>query len=1060
MLRWLIDVSLRRSSVVLLLAAILLLACGILLPSMTLDVFPELNAPTVVILTEAPGFAPEEVELYVTFPIESAVNGLPGVKRLRTASTTGLSVAWVEFDWGSELHRARQLVSERLDAARESLPPNAHAEITPIASIMGEIMLLALSSPDKSRDPRELRSYAEFDLRNRLLAVPGVSQVVAIGGELPEYQVLVRQADLDANGVTMAEVVRASSEAHSTAIGGYLEDVDRKEVPIRQIARVENVADLKSTLVKHHHGAPVTLGQVADVKLAGAPRRGTGSDRGQPAVILTLQKSPGVNTLVLTNKIDESLDGLKNSLPSGMHLNRLVFRQADFIRRSVDNVLVVMRDAAIIVAIILILFLLNLRTTFITLTAIPLSFAAALLTLKAFGLSINVMTLGGLAVAIGELVDDAIVDVENVFRRLRENDALPESERRPRTRVIFDASNEVRSAVVFATILIVIVFAPMMFLEGLEGRFFRPLGITYVVSILASLLVALTVTPALCKLLLKGAGKDRKASHEPPLIRWLKRAYIPVLTWSLRNRTIVLSVSLVVTAAAFVLGGTFGTSFLPTFNEGTFTVFLFAPPGTSLAESDRMALGIETNLAEIPGIRSVTRRTGRAERDEHAEPPSSSEIEVTASPGSDVRELREQIDAVLARSPGIVSTVGQPIEHRLSHVLSGTPAAIAINVFGDELSTLRSVVSDIQVALRSVRGVRDVIANREVLLDTLPIDYRTEDLAVAGLTPAEAARQVEHAVYGIRVAQVNEGPRRYDVVVRLHGEERQDLASLSELRLTSPSGATVRLREVANLGIERTPSLVLRENARRKALVSCNVADGANLGDLVAEVRKIVEPIVSSAGCTVTFGGQFEAQEAATRTLAIFGGLVLVVMVMLLQIASGSLRVAMVVMLNLPLAMIGGIAAVFLTASEDSVGNVLALFGMSSNAYVAPVLSLSSLVGFITLFGIAVRNGILLVQHYAHLRNEDPHKALRSVIIQGSAERLIPILMTALSAALGLIPLAMAAGEPGSELLAPLSIVVLGGLVTATFLNLLVIPVAYDLVAPRSNESHPTLNGA
>ncbi len=1040
----LIAFSLRYSGLMVVASGLLLAFVGFQLPRLPVDVFPELNAPTVVILTEAGGFAADEVEQYVTFPIETSVNGLPGVRRVRSSSAIGLSLIWVEFDWGQDIYQARQLVSERLSAVRELLPPAAHAQITPVTSITGEIMLLALSSPDGRVTPLEMRSFAEFELRNRLLAVPGIAQVVAIGGELPEYQINVHQDRLALYGLTIQEVVEAAKSAHSIASAGYLPNVDRLELPLRQAARVQSVDDIRNTLIRYHKGAPVLIGQIADVDIGPAPKRGTAADRAIPAVVMSIQKSPGTNTLLLTKELDRVLDEVEKSLPAGLVLNRKVFRQANFIERSVNNVVVVMRDAGIIVAIVLVLFLLNARTTIITLTALPMSLAFAILILWWFELSINVMTLGGLAVAIGELVDDAIIDVENVFRRLRENRHKPEPQRRPFVRVIYDASNEIRSSVVFATIIICMVFVPLLFLEGLEGRFFRPLGITYIVSILASLFVALTLTPALCRLLLR--GRLGSAEHADGfLVRWLKRRYEPSLRWSIMHRRLVLSLAFVATIGSLGLATTFGTSFLPSFNEGTFTVFLFTPPGTSLTESDRVARGIERRLADIPGVESVTRRTGRAERDEHAEPPSSSEIEVTAAAGMSKETVRQQIDSVLADVPGITTMIGQPIEHRLSHILSGTPAAIAINVFGDDLAKLRMLAKEIESALREIPGTRDVAANREVTVASVPIHYRHQDLAAAGLTPALAAEQVQQAIYGEIVTGINQGVRRFDLVVRLAQEERESIDQLKALRLRGVGGAVVRLEEVADIGPERTPNIIARENARRKAVISCNVAEGFNLGDLVAQVRARVDPIVQRAGYSVHYGGQFEAQQSASRTILVAGVGVAVAMLMLLHLSTGSLRVALLVMLNLPLATIGGIAAVYLTETSRPFGNTLSLLGLSSIPYEAPVMSIASLVGFITLFGIAVRNGILLVNHYQHLMTLE-NKPMREAIVQGSMERLVPILMTALCAALGLIPIALAKGEPGSELLAPLAIVVLGGLITSTFLNLVVVPAGYALV--------------
>ncbi|HLO39686.1 MAG TPA: efflux RND transporter permease subunit [Phycisphaerales bacterium] len=1048
MLARLIAFSIKHATLVLMAAGMLLLFAGLRISAMPVDVFPELSAPTVVIMTEAGGLAADEVEMNVTFPIETAVNGLPGTRRIRSSSATSLSIVWVEFEWGTDLYRARQVVSERLAAVRESLPPGAHAEITPITSITGEVMLVALSSIEGKVSPLELRAFAEFDLRARLLAVSGVAQVVAIGGELPQYQVNVHQEKLALNGLAISDVVEAARRAHSTASAGYLADVDRQEIPIRQSARVLGVEDIQRTLVDFRGGRPLTIGDVADVSLSAAPRRGTAADKGLPAVVVSISKTPGANTLELTRRLDAVLDQVEKALPEGMILNRDPFRAARFIDRAISNVVRVLVEASIIVAIILILFLLNVRATIITLTALPLSLAIAVLLLWAWGLSINVMTLGGLAVAIGELVDDAIIDVENILRRLRENAQLSAGQRRPLTEIIYTASNEIRSSVVFATIIICMVFVPLLFLQGLEGRFFQPLGIAYILSIMASLIVALTVTPAMCRFLLRtstapSSGPGTHTSHDGPLVRVLKRWYEPLLTASLRGRRIVLGSALVLTILSLALASTFGTSFLPAFKEGTLTVFLMAPPGTSLVESNRLAGGVERRLSEIDGVQSVTRRTGRAERDEHAEPVSSSEIEVTIRPHADQDAVRREIDRIIADVPGITTMVGQPIEHRLSHILSGTPAAIAIDVYGENLDTLRSLAREIESALKQIPGTRDIAAGREVMVTSLPIRYRPMDLAVAGLTPGEAAEQVQQALYGETVAQINQGTRRYDLVVRLAQSQRERFDQIAELQLHTAGGGIVRLREVADIGPEKTSNLIARENAQRKAVISVNVAEGYNLGQLVGEVQKRVDPIVHKAGYTVHYGGQFEAQQSASRTILIMGAGVAVVMFLLLQISTGSSRTALLVMLNLPLALIGGVAAIYLTESPSLVKNTLALFGIGGR-YIAPVISIASMVGFVTLFGIAVRNGILLVNHYDHLQKHE-HVPLARSIIQGSMERLVPILMTALTAVLGLIPLAMALGKPGSELLAPLAVVVLGGLVTSTFLNLFVVPAGYAL---------------
>ncbi|MAE66180.1 MAG: CusA/CzcA family heavy metal efflux RND transporter [Phycisphaeraceae bacterium] len=1068
MLRSLTRFSLDNAGLVIVMSILVVGFAVYLVPRMPVDVFPELNAPTVVILPEAPGYAAEEVEQYVTFPVESSVNGLPGVRRVRSGSAIGLSIVWVEFDWGADIYTARYLVSERLSIAGETMPDGVHPIITPVTSITGEIMLVSLSAEvDADGRPRisdlDLRAYAEFELRNHLLSVPGVSQIVAIGGELPEYQVNVDQTRLRTFGLTVQDVVQAAAESHSTAGAGYLPNLEGLEIPLSQTGRVRSPDDIRHTVIRYHQGAPVTIGQVADVELAGALKRGTGAEAGRPAVVLSIQKSPGTNTLTLTDAIDEKFDEIEPTMAEGMTLNRHVMRQSDFIDKSLDRVTTVSRDAAIIVAVVLALFLMNVRTTIITLVAIPLSVAIALLTLRAWGETINVMTLGGLAVAIGVVVDDGIIYVENAYRRLSENRARPEAERRPHVEVVYDACTEILGSIVFATLIIVIVFVPLLFLQGLEGRFFRPLGLMYITSILASLIVAVTITAALCKLLLHGRlSVDER--REGPVVRLLKRCYAPTLRWVLQRRRTVLAAAVAATAASLWLGSTFGTSFLPEFNEGTFTVFLMAPPGTSLEESNRLAKGIESRMNEIEGVRSVVRRTGRAERDEHAEPVSNSEIEVTVRTGHDARRVRDAIDEIIAAVPGITTMIGQPIEHRLSHVMSGTPAAVAINVYGENLHRLRMIAKEIETELESIPGARDVNAQREVMVTTLPIDYRLNDLARWGLTPVSAAEQVRDAIFGHVVASVNEGTRVHDIVVRLAPDQRETIEQVRGLLLQGKGGAIVRLDEVASIGPMSASNLIARENARRKAVISANVAKGHNLGHLVEQVRQAVEPIIErharqsrqegEGGYTVSFGGQFEAQQSASRTIYLMGTVVAAAMLLLLNMAFNSTRAAVLVMVNLPLALIGGIAVIFITESDRPVANLFAMFGLGG-PYQAPVISIASMVGFVTLFGIAVRNGILLVNHYRHLV-EHEGRTLDEAVFQGSMERLIPILMTALTAVLGLAPLAMSAGEPGSELLAPLAVVVLGGLVSSTLLNLVIVPAGYSLIFGGGPPSTPS----
>lgn len=1051
MLSRLIKFSLDHASLVLLMAAVMLVTVVARIKYTPVDVFPELNAPTVVIMTEAPGLAADEVEQYVTFPIETSVNGMPGIRRVRSTSAIGLSVAYVEFDWGTDIMTARQLVSERLDSVREDLPPDAHAEMTPITSITGEIMLLAVSSPDQTMSDLEIRAYAEYELRNKLLGIAGVAQISVIGGELPEYQVVVNQDKLRLYGLTIEDVAKAAGASHSTLSAGYIPDIESLEMPVRQSGSVRSVKDVAGTLIKYQDQFPVTIGQVAEVKIAAAPKRGTGADGGKPAVVMTVQKAPGTNTLAITERIDEMLDELEPSLPEGIHINRNIFRQSDFIRLSVKNVIHALRDAAIIVSVILILFLLNVRTTLITLTAIPLSLGVGLLVLDWMDQTINVMTLGGLAIAVGSLVDDAIIDVENVFRRLNQNASRPEAERLPRLSVILSASNEIRPAMVFATVIIVLAFLPLMFLEGIEGRFFRPLGIAFGISIIASLLVALTVTPAMCRYLMRGR-KNHSESDDSGLVRWLKRFYQPMVTWAIRFRKMVITAAIVATVVAVWLGSTFGKSFLPEFNEGTFTVGLFATPGTSLVASDRIARAIEAQLLALDGVKSVTRRTGRAERDEHAEPVSNSEIDVTVKPEFRKKEVRAEISQILESVPGVTTNIGQPIEHRLSHILSGTPAAIAINVYGDDLAKLRVIAKEIEGALKPLPGTRDVAANREVMIQSLPVRYRPEDLAAYGLTPLSAAQQVRNAIFGAKVARINEGVRRYDLAVRLDESERDELRDLRNLVLLGEGGAQVRLHEVAEIGPEMTSNLVARQNAQRKAVVTLNIDEGYNLGHIVGQVRELVDPIVQRYGYTVQYGGQFEAQQAASRTIFVFSGLVVFIMALLLQLAIGSLRVALLVLVNLPLALIGGVVAIYLAESPNVFSNTIALFGMGGH-YTAPVISIASMVGFITLFGIAVRNGILLVNHYDHLMKHEG-KTMYEAIVQGSSERLVPILMTALTAALAVVPIVLKGDQPGNEILAPLSVVILGGLLSSTFLNLIIVPAGYAAIH-RVSASNP-----
>ncbi|MHC5068126.1 MAG: efflux RND transporter permease subunit, partial [Planctomycetota bacterium] len=837
MLAQIIRFSLRNAVLVVVAATAVCAMAVVGMRQLPVDVFPELNAPTVTVMTEAGGLGAEEVEQYISFPIESAVSGLPGLRRVRSASALGLSIVWVEFDWGSDIYRARQMVGERLDSVSAELPPEAHSAMAPIGSVTAEAMLISLRSTDPAVDPLALRALAEFDLRSRLLTIPGVAQVVAIGGALPEYQVAVRHEALQLYDLTGADVSAALSRAHNRNSAGFLADVGGRELPLRQSGRVRSVADIKSTVVALRDGAPVTVADVADVRLGGAPRRGAASDDGEAAVVLSIQKAPGTNTLTLTSAVDDLLDQIEPSLPPGYLLNRDVFRQSHFITRSITTLGSVLIEAALIVTVILALFLLNLRTTLITLSAVPVSLAVTMLVMAASGMTINVMTLGGLAVAIGILVDDAIIDVENVHRRLGQD-----HRGRSRLRVIAAACNEIRPSVVFATIIICLAFVPLLFLNGLEGRFFRPLALTYIVSVMTSLLVALTLTPALCYLLLPSRLLGANTHADAPLVRILKRGYRPLLAWCLRARAWTLTTAAAACLASLALAATFGTSFLPNFNEGTYTVFVMMPPGTSLVESERVAQTVSRSLLQVDGVEHVVSRSGRAERDEHAEPPSSSELEVRIDPNADPAAVLRGIDAVTAGLPGITTMVGQPISHRLSHVLSGTQAAIAIDIYGDDLNVLRRLASEVSTAVAELPSTRDVAANREVLIDTLAIDFRNADLARYGLSAEGAGEQVQRALYGDRAAVIEEGNRRYDLVLRLADDQRDDLDDIAKVVLVGEDGALVRLHEVADIGPERASNLISRQNGQRKAVVAANISAGHNLGDTIAAVRATVDP--------------------------------------------------------------------------------------------------------------------------------------------------------------------------------------------------------------------------
>ena len=1057
MLKRTIDFCLGNPWLTLAVTALAVVAAVLVGRRLPVDVFPELNVPRVVVQTEAGGLTAEEVEQFITVPVESAMNGIPGVKAVRSSSGGGLSFVWVDFDWETDIFRARQSVSERLATARSMLPEGIEPELAPIVSVTGEIMMVALTAdPGSAATPFELRQLAEYELLNRLMAIPGIGQVVVMGGLLPEFQVNVSQNTLAAYGVTLGDVADAARAAHSMASAGYLPNVRGLEIPLRQTARVETVDELRRAILPTADGTPLRLGQVADVTLGGAPRRGSAAYNGQDAVILAVQKAPGGNTLELTRKIETALDEFEASrLPDGVKVHRDAYRQADFITLSIDNGNAIVRDAAIIVLLVLGLTLLRVRTTLITLLAMPLSLALGLILFPKFGLGINIMTLGGLAVAVGDVVDNAIIFVEIAWRKLLENARKPQAERASRVAVLHGASAEILRSVTFSTLIIVLVFLPLLFLSGLEGQFFKPLGLAYLLVFVASLIVAVTVTPVLCLLLFSAnrgflkkaaAPKPEKAARDGLSVRLLKTLYRPTLLFCMRHAWLVCGVMTAVTVGALWLASTFGTSFLPPFHEDCYTVFVSTPIGTSLEETERVTHGVMEDIRRIGGVKSVTRRTGRAERDEHAEPVSASELLVRVDMAADPLRLRREMETVIKSIPGLATMIGYPIAHRISAVLSGTTAELAINVFGDDLATLRTAAADVKRVLDTLPQVADARANREIMVDTLRIRYRLEDLARADLTLKDAGEQVSAAFDGLVAAQVSRNQRRWDIVVRLEESERANLADVAAFKLTAPNGTRVRLDEVADVFREEASNLIVRDNAHRKALISCNVAPGSNVGDLVKALRQHVDPVVHRLGCTVSYGGSYEAQQSASRRLTWLSAGLLLAIVLILGYSLRSFKAATLVLVNLPLCLIGGVLAMYLANPVPLLANTRALFG--DGTYIAPVLSVASLVGFITVAGFVIRNGLLLLNRYREL--QDTGRGTRDAIIEGSLERMVPIIMTSLTTVLGLIPIVMAYDKPGGELLAPLALVQFGGLISATLLNLLVLPAAWWLASRRN----------
>lgn len=1003
-------------------ASLLLIYGGIVTARTPIDVFPDLTAPTVTVLTEAQGLAPEEVEALVTVPLESVLSGTSGVFRVRSNSAAGLSLVFVEFELGTDIYRARQLVTEKLGQVR--LPGDIEPPVLgPISSTMGEIMLISIRT-EGDTSAMDLRSLADWIIRPRLLSITGVSQVIIIGGDLKQYQVIVDPTRLIDYDLSLEEVTAAVAEANAISTGGFMERPN-EEFLIRGRARVHSVEDLAESVITVREGTPVLIRHVADVRIGPAVKRGDGSFNAEPALVATIQKQPNANTLDLTREIEAALAALEPSLPVDVVIDTGAFQQADFIERAVGNVRRALIEGGVMVTVVMFLFLWNFRATFISLTAIPLSLLAAILTMNYFGISINTMTLGGLAIAIGELVDDAIIDVENVFRRLKQNALAAKPLGIPQ--VVFRASSEIRNSIFYATFIIILVFLPLFSLAGFEGRMFAPLAFAYIISIAASLVVALTVTPVLCYFLLT-RSQLLKSHDDSYLVSWMKRVYRRILGWTLDHPSEIIGISALLLFTAISLVPLTGREFLPPFNEGALNINVNLPPGTSLAETNRIGNIVERALHGIPEIALTTRRTGRAELDEHAAGVNTSEIEVVTRPGDRSQfEVMDEVRQTLAPIPGAVTEVGQPISHRIDHLLSGTRAQIAIKVFGPDLPTLRNKAEEVRASMEGIAGIVDLLVEPQVGVPQVQINIDRTNAAAVGLSAGHLAEMVETAFNGRVVGQVLEQQRSYDILVRLHESARESMASLGETLIETPTGVRIPIAQVADVRRDQGPNTINRENGQRRIIVQANVS-GRDLGSVIDDVRRrVAREVALPEGYFLRYGGQFEAQEqAASRifwlSLLAIGGIFL-----LLFIALGSMRASLLVMANLPLALIGGVFIVFMSGGT---------------------LSVASLVGFITLFGIAMRNGIMLVTHYRHLIEEGI--TFRDAIVQGSMERLSPILMTALVTGVGLIPLALGAGTPGKEIQQPMAAVILGGMLTSTFLNMLVIPPLYLKYGPRA----------
>lgn len=1032
MLNKIIHFSLYNRLVVLILSGLILVGGTIALIRSEIDIFPDLNAPTVVIMTEAPGLAPEEVERLVTFPVETAVNGATGIRRVRSSSAMGFSVVWAEFNWETDIYRARQIVSERIATLAQSFPAGVKAPtLGPQSSILGEIMIIGLTVNDSiapaGNHMGELRSIADRDIRPRLLSISGVSQVSVIGGDVSEYQILLNPALMKKFDVTLDDVLAATDAINENAVGGTHYEFGNEYI-IKGVVNTRNCDDLAKTVVKSNAGAVVTLNDIAEVAMgASSPRLGSASVKARPAVLLTVTKQPLAATIQLTDRIEEELHSIAGTLPPYVQISDDIFRQSDFISNSVSNLQSSLLEGALMVIIVLFFFLMNLRTTIVSLVSLPMSIIITVLILRGMNVTINTMTLGGIAIAIGSLVDDAIVDVENVYKRLRENRHRPESDRQPALHVIYEASKEVRTPIFNSSLIIVASFIPLFFLSGIEGRMLIPLGVAFIVTLAASTVVALTLTPVLCSYMLSSDKATGMLNRQPWLAEKLRNAYSRSLEWCLLHEKVVIAITAALFISAVILVFTLGRGFLPPFNEGSMTINVSTLPGFSLEESDRVGRMAEEIILATPEVRTVARKTGRAELDEHSLGVNVSEIEAPYTlSGRSRNEMVRDVRRRLSEIPGVNIEIGQPISHRIDAMLSGSEAQIAIKVFGTDLNKLFIYGREISTILKEIPGVTDVNLEQQMERPQLKITPRRELLARYGITPGQFARTVDVALAGMVVGEVYDGNLPYNITLKFNEDSRNSIAGLADIMIDSNVGK-IPLSYVADIESTTGPNTINRENVGRRIVISANVDGSGNLSGIVNQIRQRIDSEIQlPEGYHVTYGGQFENEARASRTLALATIIALLVIFMLLYADFRNLSQSMVILINMPLAMIGGVWILKLTGND---------------------LNIPAIIGFISLLGIATRNGMLLMSRYNQLQIEG--ETLEQRVRSGSTDRLIPIVMTALTSALALIPLALRSGVPGNEIQSPLALVILGGLVSSTTLNIFVVPVLYKFISTR-----------